>query len=186
MQNLRLAARYAKSLLDLAVESNSLDATLADMQMLESLCRMSREFTAMLASPVIKGDKKMAIISAVVKDSFSDLTKRFINLLVSKNRELNLPEIATSFISQYNELKHIKTVNVSTAVAMDDKTRNMIKAKVAEYMPGDTIQLKEKVDADLIGGFVLELDGRLYDASVKKRLSDIKATVVDNTYVSKL
>ena len=61
MQNPRLAARYAKSLLDLAVEQNQLETTLADMQLLENICRQSREFTVMLRSPVIQADKKHAI-----------------------------------------------------------------------------------------------------------------------------
>jgi len=186
MQNQRLAARYAKSLLDLSVEQNSLDSTLKDMQLLDAICQQSSEFNSVLASPIIKGDKKLAIIRAVVGNSLSVLSGKFIDLLVSKNRVVNLPEIATAFISQYNELKRIKTVHVTTAVAMDDATRTQIKNKVAEYLKGDSIQLKEKVDESLIGGFVLEVDGRLYDASVKKKLSDIKATVVDNSFVTKM
>ena len=186
MQNPRLAGRYAKALLDLAVETNSLEVTLKDMQLLDSICKQSADFCIMLRSPVIKGDKKCSVINAVVGDSLSELTKKFINLLMTKSRELNLPEITVAFMEQYNELKHIRTVNLTTAVAMDDKTRSMLLGKIAPYMNGDSVDLKEKVDADLIGGFVLEVNGTLFDASVKKKLSDIKSSIVDYSYVPKM
>ena len=186
MQNPRLAGRYAKSLLDLAVETNSLEVTLKDVQLLDSICRQSNDFIVMLRSPVIKGDKKYAVINAVVGNSLSDLTNRFLHLLMTKSRELNLPEITQAFIEQYNELKHIRTVNLTTAIKMDDKTKEMLLGKIAGFMSGDSIDLKEKVDASLIGGFVLEVGGQLFDASVKKKLSDIKSSIVDYSYVSKM
>ena len=186
MQNPRLAGRYAKALLDLAVENNTLEVTLKDMQLLDSICRQSADFNTMLRSPIITGDKKYTIINAVAGDGLNDLTKRFLHLLVTKNRELNMPEITVAFIEQYNVLKNIKTVNLTTATIMDDKTRAMLLGHITPFMSGATVELKEKVDADLIGGFVLEVGGKLFDASVKKKLSDIKSSIVDHTYESKM
>ncbi len=170
MQNPRLATRYAKSVLDLAVERNSLEAVLKDMQVINSICIQSRDFAVMLKSPVISGDKKLAVI----------------NLLVTKGRELNLPEIAAAFITQYNEAKNIRTVTLTTAAPMNEAIKGSISAKIAGYMPKDTIDLKTIVDESLIGGFVLEVEDRLYDASVKKSLNDIKAKLLDYTYVTKM
>src|SRR5438552_1801819 len=121
MQNPRLASRYAKSLLDLSVEQNSLEATLADMQVLNSICQQSRDFAIMLRSPIINSDKKLSIIFEVMKGyNIHPLTTAFINLLVSKGRELNLGEIAESFIQQYNAVKNIRTVKLTTAAPMND------------------------------------------------------------------
>src|SRR4051812_20691363 len=103
MLNPRLATRYAKSLLDLAVEKNSLEAVLKDMQLLKSICSRSNEFAVMLRSPVISGDKKQAVINEVLKGrDVSQLTDAFVKLLVSKGREQSLLEIADAFIAQYN------------------------------------------------------------------------------------
>ena len=187
MQNPRLATRYAKSLLDLAVERNSVAATLKDMQTLSSICSKSHDFAVMLRSPVISGDKKLSVINLVLKNyEVSELTHAFINLLVAKGRELNLPEIAEAFIGQYNVMQNIRTVKLTTAAPMSDGIRNDISAKIAGYMPTDTVDLKTAVDADLIGGFVLEVEDKLYDASVRRSLNDIKAKVIDSSYVSKL
>ncbi len=187
MQNPRLATRYAKSLLDLAVERNSLDAVLQDMQLLNSICEASHDFAVMLRSPVISGDKKLAVVFEVLKKyTINEMTTAFIQLLVVKGRELNLPEIAQAFITQYNVAKNIRTVTLTTASAMDDAVKATIVGKIAGYMPKDTVNLKTAVDESLIGGFVLEVEDRLYDASVKKSLNDIRTKLLDYTYVTKI
>ncbi|MBC7552707.1 MAG: ATP synthase F1 subunit delta [Taibaiella sp.] len=186
MRNPRLASRYAKSLLDLAIERNSVPETLADIQLLNSVCRSSREFKVMLQSPVVPGAKKLSVINAVVSDRLHELTKAFISLLVTKGRELNLPEIGEAFIDQYNILKNIKIVKVTTAAAMDEKMKGTIMDKIATFMPGATIQLTSVIDENLIGGFVLEVGDRLFDASVKKKLNDIKTDIVDYSYVNRM
>ncbi|MES2701690.1 MAG: ATP synthase F1 subunit delta [Bacteroidota bacterium] len=187
MQNPRLASRYAKSLLDLAVEQNGLDATLKDMQLLRSIFRSSRELEVMLGSPVISGDKKLNVMNAVLKEyKVNALTTSFITLLISKGREATLSQIVTSFVEQYNTLKNIRTVRLTTAAPLTDGLKSSISTKIAGYMPTDTIEMRTSVDESLIGGFVLEIGDRLFDASVKKSLQDLKSKVVDHTYESKI
>jgi len=187
MQNPRLATRYAKSLLDIAVEKNSLVSVLNDMQLLNVICDQSHDFELMLRSPVISGDKKINVINEVLSGrDISQLTYAFIKLLVSKGRESNLPEIASSFIAQYNDLKNIRIVKLTTATPMNDSIKAGIQSKISGFMPKDTIDLKTAVDEHLIGGFVLEVGDKLYDASVKKSLNDIRARVIDHSYESKM
>lgn len=187
MQNPRLASRYAKSILDLAVEKNSLEAVLKDMQTLHAICAASSEFRLMLESPVIKGDKKLSILLEVLKSQeLNVLTKGFITLLVSKGREYFLPEIASAFVAQYNELKNIRTVKLTTATPVNDAIKNNILAKVAGYMPADTLNLETSIDESLIGGFVLEMGDKLFDASVKKKLNDVRSKIIDHSYEAKM
>jgi F-type H+-transporting ATPase subunit delta len=187
MQNPRLATRYAKSLLDIAVEQNSVDATLRDMQLLNEICIQSRDFAVMLHSPVISGDKKLSVINEVLKGrNISELTYTFIKLLMTKGRELNLPEIAGAFITQYNTLKNIRIVKLTTASSMAAGIKSSIESKIAGFMPKDTIELKTEVDDKLIGGFVLEVEDRLFDASVRKSLNNIKAKLIDHSYEPKI
>jgi F-type H+-transporting ATPase subunit delta len=185
MQNPRLASRYAKSLLDLAIEQNSVSATMQDIDLLNSICVQSRDFTNMLRSPVIPADKKHAIINAVIGDKLSDLSKAFITLLVNKGREANLPEIAKAFIEQYKELHNIKTVTLTTATPVSEAVKEAIRKKVVASMPSHMkIELQEKVNADLIGGFVLQMDDKLFDASIRRDLNDVKAQFLKNLYIS--
>src|SRR5882724_8640788 len=107
MPNPRLASRYAKSLLDLAIETGQLETVYKDMLWLQAVCKSNRDFVTLLKSPVIAGDKKIKILDAVSSNHLSKLTTAFNALLIKKSRESNLPEIATAFISQYKDNKNI-------------------------------------------------------------------------------
>jgi F-type H+-transporting ATPase subunit delta len=186
MQNPRLAARYAKSLLDLAVEQNSLDATLQDMTGVHQVCRSSREFTSVLRSPVIKGDKKTAIVDAVLGARLGILSKAFINLLIAKGREGVLPEIASAFLEQYKTLKNIRTATLTTAMPATESLKASVRAKVEAAVPGQSVELNTVVDPSIIGGFVLEIGDRIVDASVRRDLADVRKNFTGNLYVSQL
>src|SRR6187431_988162 len=116
MQNPRLAQRYAKSLIDLAAEMDQLDPVHDDIMLLQAICTQSHEFVLMLKSPIISADKKNKIINAVTEGKISKITRTFIKLLCSKNRESVLPEIIPSFIEQYNKVKGIHKVKLTTAI----------------------------------------------------------------------
>ena len=186
MPNPRLAARYAKSIIDLCVEQNSLEETLADMKYLGGVCKESKDFTNVLRSPVINADKKHNIIDAVVGAQLKPLSKAFVNLLVSKGREENLPEIAEAFVQQYKELKNIKTVTVTTATPMSDSVKQSIMTKVVAALPDASIEMREVVREDIIGGFVLQMDDKLFDASIRRDLYDVKKQFSKNIYVAEL
>ena len=186
MPNPRLASRYAKSIIGLSVEQNSLEETLADMQYLGSVCKESREFTNVLRSPVINADKKQTIIDAVVGEKLKPLSKAFVALLVNKGREENLPEIATAFIQQYKDMKNIKTVTVTTATPMSDSVKQSIMTKVVAALPDASIEMREEVKEDIIGGFVLQMDDKLFDASIRRDLNDVKQQFMKNVYVSEM
>src|SRR5215471_6201543 len=118
--NPRLSARYAKAVLDLAIERNQLDTVYNDMLFLDAACRGSRDLVNLLRSPIIKADKKGKILEAITAGRVSDVTASFNRLLLAKEREAYLPEIAASFIEQYKEYKGIRTVKLTTATAVGE------------------------------------------------------------------
>lgn len=186
MPNPRLAGRYAKSLVDLATERGQLEVVYKDMQYLQAVCNSSREFVNLLRSPIIKADKKDAIISAVTKSNVSELTAAFSKLLVAKGRESELPEIAAAFIDQYNAINNIGRVKLTTAVPVSEELKNAIAAKVKADQGLKNVDLETVVDESLIGGFTLEFNNRLLDASVLRDLNDIKKQFSENLFESRL
>jgi len=186
MSNARLAGRYAKSILDLATEKGQLEAVYADMKYLQAVCTASSEFVNLLRSPIIKADQKNSIIDAVTKDKVSALTNAFTVLLVKKGRESDLPEMATAFIEQYNALKGIHQVTLTTAVEVSEALKKSIEEKVKAENKFATIELTTKTDDALIGGFVLEFDNNLLDASIARDLKDIKKQFLHNEFVEKI
>ena len=77
MSAFKLATRYAKSLLDLSIEQGKLDQVYQDMKYVRSVAKASKEFTAMLKSPLIHPDKKIKMLGAVLEDKVSQLTMEF-------------------------------------------------------------------------------------------------------------
>ena len=186
MPNPRLASRYAKSLVDLATERGELENAHKDMLYLQSLCKASIEFTNMLRSPIIKGDKKQASIDAVTKSNISALTASFNKLLVDKGRESDLPEIIAAFIDQYNEINDIHRVKITTAAAVSEEFKAAVINKIKAEAGLKKIELEAKVDANLIGGFKLEFNNKLVDATVLRDLKDIKKQFAKNIFIPQL
>ncbi len=183
MPNPRLASRYAKSLVDLAVEKGLLEAIHSDMQYLRAVCKASKEFVNLLRSPIVKADKKDAILSAVIGGKVNALTDAFVKLLVKKGREGDLPEIAQAYVDQYNTIKGIHIVKLTTAVAVDEPVKQAIISKLQAEAGLANVELNAAVDEDLIGGFVLEFNDKLIDASIARDLKDVRKQFLENVYV---
>jgi F-type H+-transporting ATPase subunit delta len=186
MPNARLAGRYAKSILDLAIEQGQLEAVYADMKYIQAACNASSEFVNMLRSPIIKADQKNSILSAVLKNNVGVLSNAFIVLLVKKGRESDLHEIANTFIEQYNSMKGIHQVTLTTAVEISTEVKNSIEQKVKSDNSFTSVELTTKTDESLIGGFVLEFNNNLLDASISRDLKDIKKQFLKNEFVGKI
>lgn len=186
MNNPRLSKRYAKSLVDLSVELNKLEEAHTDVLLLQNIIGVSRDFKSMLTSPVINADKKFSIINAVTQDKLSALTSGFIKLLCKKNREGFLPGIVNAFITQYNQLKGLHSATLTTAVPVSDAIREDFITKLKRATAFDHIELKTEIDDTLIGGFVLEIEGKLLDGSILRDLKDVKKQFDNNDYLHKL
>ncbi len=186
MLNPRLATRYAKSLIDLSIERGQLEQVFADMQLLQQICKGNRDFVNLLRSPVVNADTKTKIVKAVTTGKISELTDSFITLLIRKTRESTLPEISSAFIHQYKQHKNIHTVNLTTAVAINDSVRNAILEQVKKASGFDKIELDEKVNEDIIGGFVLQIGDKLVDASISYDLKEIAKQFENNDFIYKI
>ena len=186
MPNPRLASRYAKSLIDLAVERGQLEVVYKDMLYLKQITDSSRDFLNLLRSPVISADKKTKIIKAVVQGHIGELTDAFVQLLVNKGRESNLPEVITSFIQQYKKIKNIHTVTLTTAVPVSDAVRNAIVAQIKQTSNMQNIELQAKVDEAIIGGFIIQAGDKMVDASIAYDLKEISRQFENNDFIYKV
>lgn len=186
MPNPRLATRYAKSLIDFAIEKGELEKVFEDMQWLNAVCKSNRDFVNLLHSPIIKGDTKKKIIEAVTTGHISELTAAFNRLLITKGRESNLPEISTAFIAAYKEKKNIQTIKLTTVAPVTDAIKNAIVEQVKKTAGFQNIELEEEIDADLIGGFVLQVGDKLIDASIAYDLRAIAKQFENNDFIYKI
>ena len=172
MTSSKSAPRYSQALLDLAVEQGKLDAISADMKYLAEVCNENRELELMLQSPVVRADKKVAVLNAVF-DQFDPLTKSYVELIVKNGREAILPQIAASFDAQLKEYKGIVPVKLISAKPLDEGVKKNILSKIEGSVKG-TLEVTEEINADLIGGFIVRMGDTQIDASVASQLGQLK------------
>lgn len=170
----RITGRYAKSLIDLALEQNKLERIVEDVQSFKKVSE-NRDFLMMIKSPIVQASKKLSVVKALFDDKYDELTMSFLRVLIQKGREAYLPEIADEFIAQYKSIKHITTVKVTTATPMSATAITTLQRQLEGSSQTDTsVEIETAVDAELIGGFVLEFDGKIYDSSVAHKLEALK------------
>ena len=185
MQGTRVAARYAKSFIGLTMEQGVFEEAHKDMQYVSEVCESNKDFVILLKSPVIKTDKKQAVLKQIFTGKLNKITDAYIQLITAKKREMYLAEIANEFINQYKEKKKILTAVVTTANGIDD----VIRKKVMEFVKGvstSDVVLQEKINKDIIGGFIIRVGDKQIDASIARKINRLKQTFKENPYIKEL
>lgn len=176
-----VATRYAKSLLQLAIEQGKLEQTYADMQLVKSVYEGNREFVNFLNSPIISTDKKIAVLSSIFEGKISEITSGFFRVLSTKRREMYIGDIAKAFIAQYKQHKGITTAVVTSAAGIDSNARAAILDLVKKQSKGE-VELVEKTDRSLIGGFILRIGDKQVDASISRKLNELRKTFEEDPH----
>ncbi len=183
MSNARAAHRYAKALLDLSKELNQLDRVQADLDVVGASIRESRDLRNLMASPVIKPFQKENVLKEIFSKALSETTIKFLKLLVDHGREGITAEVIKAFHAMFLKEKGITQATVTSSVALSAGVRDKIKALV-KSASGNEVELVEKVDASLIGGFVLRVGDKQIDTSISGQLHELKQQYKDNLYVA--
>jgi len=183
MSAIRLASRYAKSLIDLAQERGELDSVFGDMTALNNAIQSNRDLWLLLKSPVVTTDKKLGVIKRVFGDMFSTTTSAFVDLITKKRRETYLPEIATSFLEQYKQNNKITSAKLTTATALTDSLLAQVQDIVLQQTGKRQVELETVVDPSLIGGFILEFEDKLFDSTISHKLDKLKRGFQKNKYI---
>ncbi|MBA2610658.1 MAG: ATP synthase F1 subunit delta [Bacteroidetes bacterium] len=178
-----VGARYGKSLIDLSIEKKQLEETRKDMQLVKQVCDENHDFVVLLNSPIVKTDKKLEILNSVFNGKISALSLSFLNLLAKKRRESYIPEIAVAFDEQFKSQKNITTAIITTATGLDAKLKTRVLEIVKQSAGSGEVELVEKVDASILGGFVLAISDKQLDQSVKRKLNDLRKNLLDNKYI---
>lgn len=173
MKGTKVAIRFAKSLLELAIEQKAEDKVLKDMELVDQVCQESNDFDVLLKNPIINAAKKMAIVDEIFKGKIEKISDNFMILIIKHNREQYLSEIAKSYITQYKEYKGIIDVEIISAIKLDKKTLDSVMEKVKAKYSG-TFDIKETIDKEVIGGFVLKVGHEQIDMSIARKINDYK------------
>lgn len=182
MSEIKIAKRYAKALFDFSQEVGKTKDIFNDMSLVYSIFSESKEFINFLRNPIVKGSKKMLVFREAFNGSVNDITLKYIEIITKGKRESLLPEISKQYISLFKESIGLKTATIKTAVALDEAERKSIIANLMKLTKKD-IELLETIDSSLLGGFVLQIDGKQYDASFKSKINKLKKEFATNEFI---
>jgi F-type H+-transporting ATPase subunit delta len=185
MIEIKLGDRYANSILVLAQERGQVERVREDFQIIQRVCQSNPDFVNMLESPLIKSDKKQHILNLIFKDQFCDITNTLVEIIVRKKREAHLDDIANRYLFQYDKLHNITRGELRSAHPMTETQVAAVK-KLVERELSTQFEIVQIIDPSLIGGFVLNIGDKQFDASISARLQALKFEFDSNPYVKQV
>lgn len=177
-KNTDVGGRYAQALFELADAQGRLPAVEADLRGLEAARAESADFARLLASPLLSAEDKGRGLKAVVAAAGVDaLTARFLGVLAQNGRASALPAVARAFAALAAKRRGAVAADVVTAAPLSDAQREGLAAALRQALGRDP-EMTVRVDPALLGGLKVRVGSRLYDASLKTRLDQLKTALV--------
>lgn len=176
MKGSKVAARYAQALLEIADEQQKTDAAMSDMRDLYVTADDNREFELFLRNPIIKSDKKIAVLEKIF-EHFDEVSMSFIRLITKNGRESLLPAIAHEFEIRVKDVRGIVPITLTSAVALDASVKDTIVKKLSAQVKGQ-LEIEEKLDEKLIGGFMVRMGDIQIDASILRQFKEMKKSLM--------
>ncbi len=182
MSPLRIARRYAAALLQLAQEKGQHDTIAAELHELRTILQSSSELRAFLRNPVIRSERKRAILDELFRQRFSPLLCQFVQLLVDKRREGLLPEIITAYEELYFQYTDRLAVTIRSAVPLAADLRERIVTLLHEQT-GKNIVPHFTVCPELLGGVQLQIGDTVVDGTLRHALERLRRTILQHAPV---
>ena len=174
-----ISSRYAKALLAYAAEAGSGDKVYFQALAITQVMRQVPE----LMDVIHKRDdvaltKKTELLSLAIGEPLVDELHRFVELVSDRRRMDSFYSMMMSYIVRYRQANNIKVGSLITAVPderLKERLENMLSLRT-----DSAVHFTASVDPEIIGGFVLELDGYRLDASVRTSLDKIRQCLLDD------
>jgi len=151
-----------------------------DLAAVEEILRADPEFTAIMTSPTIKGEEKAKVARRVFTGRVNNLTLDFLSVLAKRNRMKSLFDISLKYESLIDKHYQRYPVDVTLASQPDQQQIEKLKAGISDAIGGQA-KLTIEVDPSIVGGIILQKDGRVIDNSVATRLKRAVGAIVEKT-----
>ena len=173
MSSTRAAIRYAKAILEIADSKNVTSEVSADMALIASTIQSNSELSSFIQNPLVKTDAKKNVVSEVFA-SVNPVTQSIFQLLLENKRFEILDGIAVEYNKLFDIMNGVEVAKVTTAVPMDAELEAKVSAKIASISSSKKITIENIVDPAILGGFILKIGDKQYNASIADRLQVLK------------
>ncbi len=178
MDQSAITVRYAKAFFSAAKEKKKLEKLKTDMQLVYEVCSTSKDFILLLESPIVKTSKKANLVSTIFSEKIDELSMNFLLLIIQNKRDIHIPGICRNFLDLTRKDQNIKSAVLTTASEVDATTLKKIEQLLAKELNA-SVELATRINPDILGGLVLRIDDKQYDASVSTQLKKIKQSLLE-------
>ncbi|MFC2133274.1 ATP synthase F1 subunit delta [Bacteroidota bacterium] len=183
MSAINITSRYAKALIELAEEKKSLEEVSKDIRLVYDTFSISKELKSVMASPVLRNDKKAEILKAIFQKNIKQDVMNFLLFVVDKRREEYLFAILKRYLELHDDKMGIVNANVSSPAVMNDAQIKKLSESLQKFT-GKKVKINTKESKDLIGGFVVKIGDTVIDASVDHQLEMLKKKFLEEQTIA--
>ena len=169
----QISKEYAEALFSLACEENREEEFLASLNTVKDLLESSPEYEALLSSPGIPLGDRLSALESALADVVPEYLLSWLQLLCEKGRIGYFSECVKEYNALLAAKQMVVTARVTSAVELTDGEAAALKEKL-EKISGHTVLLERSTDASLLGGLVVEIEGKVMDGSLRHRLRTVK------------
>lgn len=161
-----LATPYAEALLQVSESQQDTDTVAAQAKAVLVLWNQSEQLREAMASPVLEPDAKKAALTALFADQLSGSLMNLLKLLADRQRIAVLDAVLLRYLELYRQLRNISLAKVTSAQPLSDEQQAQLTQKVQAIAGTEAVEFDLRVDPALIGGFVVNLESQVIDASL--------------------
>jgi F-type H+-transporting ATPase subunit delta len=173
-----IAHRYAKALLDIALQDGVLAAVRQELEEVQALVRSSADLERLVSAPLIAPSRKAAAFGAILAQvGASDLLRRFFQVVAGAARLSLFHEIVAAFHRQVDLHLGVVEAQVSSPLPLAEGQAERLSLALARRT-GRTIRLALRQDPRLLGGLKVQVGSTVYDASLEGQLRQLKARLL--------
>jgi F-type H+-transporting ATPase subunit delta len=158
--------------LSLASDQNAAEAVNNDMKLIATTIEENLELSQVLESAVVKSDVKKAALIQIFPN-INNISSGLFNVLMSNKRIDILGDVASKYSVLFDELNGKEVAQVTTAIPMTNDLEIKVLAKVKE-LTSKAVELENIVDESILGGFILRVGDKQYNASISNKLNKLK------------
>jgi F-type H+-transporting ATPase subunit delta len=173
-----VAAVYAEALLDLAQEKGAAEDLRDELDGLRQLLADDSRTAAFFTSPLVDARLRAAALDRAFRGKASDLLADALQVIARKGRLELMPAIAEEYRRLVDRRQGIVDARVTSAVALSAELRERLAAELGKAL-GKTARLSERVDPELLGGVVVEVEGWKFDSSVSAQLQRLQTNLLE-------
>lgn len=176
-----LPRRYAKALYKFAEEKGRLEDVYTMMNNIDEAFDDNKTLHTVIANPFVDEPQKTSLLvtaSGAKSEEDKNILADFVKLLIKNHRIDLMHRIALAYLSLYRKAKNIYRVEIESAAPLSESDNRRLTSMIDSHLGGATAEYSTKVNPDLIGGFVVNIDNERLDASVRNELKQLRLNLL--------